>query len=159
MPEISNILGKPYQYRRCFTVDIDGHFDKIKHWVPEDEHAEFLDRMTFCVTTGNAWCTENTFLYYTKESPGVAHGVALFGQEHAQELIALFMGIFSRHDPKPHALRFKLHPGKTMEEYKAILTSVSMKRAAQNPERTVLVRIDELKNKLFSAFKAQGLAK
>ena len=114
--------------------------------------------MADCIEDENAWCTENTFLYYKSENRQIALGVALYGVGYAQELIALFMGVFSQQDKTTHALRFKLHPGKVMEEYMTMLTKVSMKRARQNPNHPVTVRIDELRNKLFSVFKSQGLA-
>ncbi len=158
MPEISNILGKSYSYRRCVMSDIGRHFEQIKHWIPDWEKEEFQQRMADCIKGTNAWCTENTFLYYKRETPHIAYGVSLFGQNYAQELIALFMGVFSRHDKVTHSLKFKLHPGKMMEEYMTMLTPISMKRANQNPNHPVSIRIDELKNKLFKVFKAQGLA-
>jgi hypothetical protein len=157
MPEIFNLLGKPYKYRRCVLSDIGRHFQEIKHWIPEGEKEEFQRRMANSIHGYNAWCTENTFLYYESTTPGIALGVALYGQKYPQELIALFMGVFSRHDKVTHALKFKLHPGKFMSEYAALLTKVSMKRASQDPDHPVLVRIDHLKSKFFKIIKTQGL--
>ncbi|MEE8599290.1 MAG: hypothetical protein V3S69_07290 [Dehalococcoidales bacterium] len=139
--------------------DIDNHFYHIHHWVPEEEHPEFYDRMAACIIDGHAWCTENTFLYYQSEDKHIAYGVALFGQGYAQELLALFAGVFSQQDMITHALKFKLHPGKMMEEYMTLLTPISMKRARRNPNHPVSVRIDALRDKMFKIFKAQGLAK
>ncbi len=128
--------------------DIGKHFQSIKHWVPEEEHKDFQERMADCVEEENAWCLGDAFLYYGKTDKRMAYGVALFGKTDTPELLALFAGVFSLEDNDTHKMRFKLHPGKLMTEYKSLLTVVSMKRNHNNPEHPLMVPIHELRQKI-----------
>lgn len=147
MPETTNILGGKTRYEDCRLCDVGHHFDKISHWVPKEEHVDFNERMMMCVEAGNAWRTKNTFLYYEKVNLRIAHGIALYGRENPMELLALFIGVFWQQDKDTGLLRFKLHPGKFMEEYRALLTEISMKRTHTDPDHPLTVRIDSLRKK------------
>ena len=147
MPETTNILGTKTYYEACSLSDVGPHFDKISRWVPEEEYIEFNERMMDCVEAGNAWKTEHTFLYYEHINRKIAHGVALYGSESPMELLALFIGVFWQQDQGTGIMRFKLHPGKFMEEYRALLTDISIKRTHADPDHPLMVRIDHLRKK------------
>jgi len=135
-------------YRRCMPADIGPHFDQIKHWVAEEEHDEFMERMLTCIEQRHAWQTKNTFLYYTKENERQAIGVAIFGMDNAMEMLSLFTGVFYFQDYKTCMLRFALHPGKFMQEYKSLLTITSMERAHKNPKHPLMIRVDHFRKKM-----------
>jgi hypothetical protein len=140
--------------------DIPDHFAKIKQWIPEDEWIQFQERMEDCVEDETAWCTENTFLYYQKtEGRGTAHAVALYGQGHPEELLALFVGVFTQCDKDTFNMLFKLHPGKVVEEYLCLPTEISIKRMYQsNGEHPLAIRIDKIREKVLDIYRRQGLS-
>lgn len=146
MPVIHNLFKQHYIYRQCNLADIQIHFKKVQHWIPPREGQDFRARMKECVDAGTAWKTDNTFLYY-KTDGHVGVGIALFGMDHPLEIMALMMGVFSYRDKTTHALRFKLHPGKNMREYKSLLTTISMARNGTNSEHPLMVRVDELRKR------------
>lgn len=152
MPETPKIFGTKYKYEQCMLCDVGPHFDKIREWIPDEEYIEFNERMMNCVEEGTAWRTKNTFIYYEMQNKRISYGVALFGKEHAAELMALFIGVFGHEDKTTSVMRFKLHPGKMMEEYKAMLTEISIKRTHANPNHALMVRIDELRKKFINGF-------
>ena len=142
-----DILGHQHRYARCRDIDINHHFQEIHQWIPEGEEQEFKERMQKCVDEGNAWRTANTFLYYEKENERIAYGVALFGQEHTLELIALFIAIFWKEDRETYHLKFKLHPGKMLSEYSSMITKVSLERNRSEGTHPLSVNINELRHK------------
>jgi len=148
MPVLKEIFDRKLECRRCLTSDIDPHFDQIKHWIPEDQHAEFKTRMALSVNENHAWCSENTFLYYTKENERLAHGVAIFGMNNPVEMLSLFTGVFYFSDRETCMLRFALHPGKMIQEYKSLLTVSSMMRAHANPNHPLMIRVDHFRQKM-----------
>jgi hypothetical protein len=150
MPVLDYILKNSKSYRECLIVDVVPHFNKIKQWIPEEEAEAFQNRMRDCVEEENAWALNDSFLYYTKVDRRMAHGVALFGGGEPMDILALFIGVFSLEDTDTFMLRFKLHPGKLMDEYKSLLTAVSMKRAHQNQNHPLMVRIDGLRKKIWA---------
>lgn len=124
------------------------HFAKIKQWIPEEEWIEFQERMEDCVEDETAWCTENTFLYYTKIDRRMSHGVALFGYEFTEELLSMFIGVFTKEDQETCMMRFKLHQGKLIEEYRSMLTLTSIKRNRRSPEHPLMIRVDDFRKKI-----------
>lgn len=127
--------------------DIGNHFQSIKHWIPEGEKESFQERMADCVEDETAWCLGGAFLYYKKIDRRISHGVALFGRKDNTDLLALFAGVFSLEDNDTHKMRFKLHPGKLMDEYKTLLTVTSMKRNHRDPDHPLMVPVHELREK------------
>lgn len=150
MPDTPKIFGTSYRYEQCRICDVGPDFDKIYQWIPEKEHVQFNERMMDCVDSGTAWRTKNTFLYYDIQNKKVSYGVALFGKDHPLELMGLFVGVFGMQDRDTSIMKFKLHPGKMMEEYKSLLTTISMKRNHQNRNHPLMVRIDELRVKFIN---------
>ena len=157
MPVFKQLFDRKREYRLCTVADIDPHFDKIKQWVPETEHVTFKIRMAISVNEDNAWCTENTFLYYTKQDLRIAHGIALFGNEYPTEILALFIGVFSLEDNDTHILRFKLHPGKFMQEYKSLLTMTSIRRTHADPDHPLYVHVDKFRQKVVGVLNRCGI--
>ena len=155
MPVALNILGHRQIYEACSLADVGPHFDKIHQWIPDKEYIEFNERMMDCVDQGTAWKTENTFLYYSIQNKRISHGVAMYGCEHPMEFIGLLVGIFGTEDKTTAIMRFKLHPGKVLEEYKAMLTDVSIERTHRDPNHPLLVRIDDLRRKFIATMKKQ----
>ena len=135
-------------------ADVGIHFDKIKQWIPEPEWLEFHSRMADCIEDETAWCTDNTFLYYKRNNKRMAYGVALFGKDFTAELISLFVGVFTFEDPETCIIQFQLHPGKFMEEYRSMLTTVSMKRHHANPEHPLTIRVDGFREKVYAIAEA-----
>ena len=159
MPVLKHLFDAKRDYRRCLNSEIWRHFVKIKHWVPENEKEEFQKRMLECIEEGTAWCTDNTFLYYHKENPRISHGVAIFGMDHPMEMLALFFGVFTYEDKNTFTMRFKLHPGKFLEEYKSLLTTTSIMRTHANPKHPLMIRIDAFRDKVYKLVTDSGIAK
>ena len=129
-------------------ADIGAHYQSIKHWIPEGEKEAFQERMADCIEDGNAWCLNDTFLYYEKHNLRMAYGVALYGHQNTLDLLSLFIGVFSFEDNDTHMMRFKLHPGKFMDEYKSMLTVISMKRCHRDANHPLMVRVDDFRKKI-----------
>lgn len=135
--------------------DIGNHYQSIKHWVPDWEKKNFQERMADCIEDETAWCLGNAFLYYTKEDKRMAHGVALFGRDKNTDLLGLFAAVFSLEDNDTHNMRFKLHPGKFMDEYKTLLTTVSMKRNHRDPNHPLMVPVQKMREKFTKILKLE----
>lgn len=148
MPVLKQIFDDKRKYRPCFTEDIKPHFEQIKHWIPEDQHIQFQVRMALSVNENHAWCSKNTFLYYTREDKRMSHGVAIFGMDHPVEMLSLFTGVFYFEDRETAMLRFTLHPGKMIKEYKSLLTVTSMMRAHADPTHPLMIRVDAFREKM-----------
>lgn len=148
MPVLKQIFADKRKYLPCVLADIEPHFSQIKHWVGEDDTERFLKEMLNSVEQGHAYHTENTFLYYTKENARQATGVAIFGMGYPIEMLALFTGIFYFTDRETAMLRFALHPGKMIEEYKTLLTVTSMMRAHADPTHPLMIRVDAFRKKM-----------
>lgn len=159
MPVLRNILRNRNSFRDCTEEDVIPHFEKIKHWIPEGEWPAFQSRMVEAIKERKAFCTPNTFLYYTKEDARMAHGIALFGAEHQIELLSLFVGVFTHADTDTCLLRFKLHPGKFLEEYRTLLTTTSIHRTHRDPNHPLLVRVNDLRTKWFKLMEDGGVLK
>ena len=129
-------------------MDVKRHFAKIAHWIPEDEAEQFQERMKSCVEAGHAWKLNDAFLYYDPQDKRISYGVALYGMDEPMDVLSLFIGIFTFEDTDTCIMRFKLHEGKFMQEYKSLLTIVSMKRTHHNPEHPLMIRIDDLRNRM-----------
>lgn len=148
MPVLKQIFEDKRNYRRCLPTDIGPHFDQIKHWIPEKEHEQFLERMLTSTEQLHSWCSENTFLYYTKENERQASGVAIFGMDYPMEMLSLFTGVFYFEDRETAMLRFALHPGKMIQEYKSLLTATSMRRTHVDPTHPLMIRVDAFRQKM-----------
>ena len=155
MPVLTHILNNARKYRRCILADTGAHYQKIKHWIPEGEKKSFQERMADAIEDETAWCTENTFLYYKKEDARMSTGVALFGMDHVPELLSMFMGVFTAEDETTCLLRFQLHPGKDIAEYKNMLTVMSMKRAHSDPKHPLMIRVDDFRKKIVKMLDAR----
>ena len=157
MPVLKQIFDAKRDHRRCVPADVGRHFEKINHWVPEEEHKEFRARMRSCIEEGNAWHTKHTFLYYQMQDARIAHGIAIFGMNYPMEMLSLFIGVFSLEDHATHIIRFKLHPGKFLEEYKSLLTKTSIMRTHANPEHPLLIRVDDFRIKICKLLDDSGM--
>jgi hypothetical protein len=104
--------------------------------------------MRDCVEADNAWCLNDAFLYYDKVDLRMAHGMALYGMDVPMDVLALFIGVFSFEDNDTCMMRFKLHSGKFLEEYKSMLTVTSMKRWHQNHDHPLMIRVDAWRKKV-----------
>jgi len=135
--------------------DIGNHYQSIKHWIPEGEKESFQERMADCVEDEHAWCLGDAFLYYQKSDKRMAHGVALFGREKNTDLLALFASVFSLEDNDTHNMRFQLHPGKLMSEYKSLLTVISMKRHHRDPNHPLMIPVQHLREKFTKILKSE----
>lgn len=153
-----DILGNTRFIDECTDSDVPAHFELIKHWVPEEEHEQFQDRMRESVKQNRAYTmlNSNAFLYYEYKANKQTNGVALYGQENPVDLITLFTGVFGYIDTDVFIMYFKLHPGKFIEEYKSLITAISARRAAQDPNHPLAVRIDQIKSKIKSIYETRG---
>ena len=148
MPVLKQIFKDKRKYRYCLTADIEPHFDRIKHWVGEDQEIKFKALMAISINDGHAWKTANTFLYYTKQNARQAQGIAIFGMDYPVEMLSLFTGVFYFEDRDTCMLQFRLHPGKMIQEYKSLLTVTSMRRAHADPLHPLMIRVDALRQKM-----------
>ena len=148
MPETTDLFRRRVSFDRCMLYQIPEHFEKIKHWVPEDEWDQFKERMSDAVEMGGAWCTKNTFLYYIKQNKRIADAVAIFGKEDPSELLALLQGVFSKFDLNLAIMNFVTHDGKHIKEYISLLHRSAIKKWHQNHKAVLRIRIDHLREKL-----------
>jgi len=135
------------------------HFAKIKHWIPKKEHKEFKNRMLTCQQKGTAWMNENAFLYYSRDDSRISHGIAIYGMDHPLDMLSLFISVFHFEDNDTAIMRFALHPGKFIQEYKSLLTSESIKRTHINPNHPFQIRVDAFRSKTYKMLAAGSLAK
>jgi hypothetical protein len=159
MSVIKQILETKKEYRRCLPADVGSHFMKIKHWIPKKEHKKFRSRMLESIKEGNAWMNEKVFLYYTREDARISHGVAIYGMDHPLDMLSLFISVFHFEDNDTAIMRFALHPGKFIQEYKSLLTSESIKRTHINPNHPLQIRVDAFRSKKYKMLAAGSLAK
>ena len=154
-----DIFGREHSIKQCTTEDIPVHFNAIKEMIPEKEALEFYMRMEECVMAGSAYAIDNDscFLYYINYERDLAHGVALYGKDHATEMLVLFSCVFNELDTNTFKLDFKLHPGKFLQEYKSLLTMISMKRMNRDPDHPLVIRIDDIKRKINHIYERKGL--
>jgi hypothetical protein len=157
MPVLRQIFDAKGKYRRCEHDDIGPHFLKISQFIPELEHLSFQERMMEAVEEGDAWCLGGAFLYYTRENKRISHGVAMFGMGVQMDFLALLIGVFSFEDHDTHIMRFGLHEGKEIQEYKTLLTVTSIKRTHKNPNLPLLIRVDDFRVKMIKLLKAAGI--
>ncbi len=148
MPVLRQLYETRKKYRRCTPADIGHHFGRMKEWITDGERNEFESLMLECIEAGTAWCNDKTHLYYLKKNKRYAQGVALFGMNHPMEMLALFISVFTFQDIETAIIQFRLHPGKFIQEYKALLTVTSIKRTHRDPNHQLMIRIDEFRNKL-----------
>jgi hypothetical protein len=153
-----DIFGRTRFFRECGKGDIMAHFEKIKHWIPEDEHEEFRGRMADCVKAGTAYVMDSgtAFIYYQSVTTHVANGVALFGKDAAVDMMTLFMGVFGYQDKKTFKMDFYLHPGKFVDEYKSMLTTASIRRNARDFRYPLVIRVDDIKAKCIKMCRHRG---
>lgn len=154
----TDLFGKDHIIKQCTFDDIKIHFEKIKDVIPEDEKEEFCIRMNDCIKLETAFALEDDscFLYYKNYKPCCAIGIALYGKNEPLKMITLFAGIFYQIDTTTFKIDFKLHKGKLIQEYKSLLTKISMKRSQQS-DVPLVVRIDHLKEKIKQIYEKRGL--
>ena len=142
----------------CTESDIDVHFEMIKDVIPSEEVIQFKQRMSECITAGSAYTLPDgsCFLYYINHKPCCANGVALYGKNSPNKLLALFAGIFMKCDTKTFNLAFTLHRGKFVQEYKSIITMTSLKRN-RIPGYPLIIRIDKIKDKIKRLYEIRGI--
>lgn len=147
MPVIYDLFKNRYRYRNCRLTDVAPHYDQIKHWVTDVGDLEFQRRMMECVEQRNAWCTDNTFIYYTKDGRA-GTGVAILGAKHPLEFMFLLVGVFYYRDKETAFIKFRLHDGKFIEEYQSLITPTSIsKHRTRDDNYPLVVRVDKLRNK------------
>lgn len=148
MPETTSIFQQRVPFKRCLLHQIPEHFEKVKHWVPEEEWPSFKSRMADAVEEETAWCTENTFIYYKVKNKRVADAVALFGMGYAVEMLALLQGVFTKIDRSICMMRFRTHDGKHIEEYRSLLRKSAIRKWHQDHNAVLHIRIDKLRDKI-----------
>lgn len=116
-----------------------------------------MERMLESIEEGKAFCTENTFLYYTKVDKRMATGLAMFGQGYPMEMVSLLIGIFTFEDNDTCLLRFTLHPGKELEEYRTLLSNTSIHRTHRDPKHPLLIKVNELRTKWVRLMEDKGV--
>jgi len=152
-----DIFGNEYEVHPCKHEDVLVHFQKVREWIPQDEHEAFLNRMHDSIREGKAFHIDHkVFLYYKEQSPKICHGVCMYGKNEPALMIALFAGIFEKIDTQTFKIDFGLHPTKQLLEYKFLLTPQSIRRSASIPGYPMVVRVDKLKAKLEKLYEAKG---
>ncbi len=153
-----DLFGKEHTILPCRAEDVDVHFSKISDVIPSEEVIQFKQRMSECINAGSAYTLSDgsCFLYYLNYELCCANGVALYGKNCPNKMLALFAGIFTKADTDTFLLSFAMHPGKFANEYKSIATLSSLKR--QRIEGyPLIIRIDELKKKLLKLYSKCGI--
>ena len=158
MTVATDFFGKHHTILPCSAEDIDVHFDKIRNVIPSEEVIQFKKRMSECINAGSAYTLSDgsCFLYYLNYKPCCATGVALYGKQSPNKMLALFAGIFKEIDHHTFKLDFHLHAGKFVQEYKSIITETSIRRQ-RIPGYPLVVRIDKLFVKMNAIHKKRGI--
>jgi sorbitol-specific phosphotransferase system component IIC len=152
-----DIIGNLHTIRKCNLEDIPSHFSSVSNFIPEKEKFQYQNRMSECVKAGTAFVIKDgkAFLYYHKTNKkAFAVGVSMNGIGVPLEMTALFYGIFKKADTDVIFLRFALHQGKQISEYKSLLTPESIKRH-KSIKDPVMVRVDRMLEKLDSLYSNQ----
>lgn len=159
MIETQDLYGNKYNIKSCTVLDIPKHYELVSSFIPENDKETYIECMNKSVEAGTAFALEDDscFLYYLNYKKCLAHGCAIYGKGNPSKMIALLMGIFWKIDTNTFKLDFALHSTSFIEEYKSIITLVSLKRRNQDPKRPLVVRIDELKNKLKPLAESRGI--
>lgn len=154
----TDFFGKQHYLVPCTERDINVHFAKIEEFIPADEVVDFKLRMAECIDIGTAYMLldGSCFLYYINYKPCCAIGVALYGKESPIKMLALFSGIFHVVDTDTFKLEFHLHYGKLVQEYKSLITEISLKRQGI-PGHPLVIRIDELHKKIESIYNRRNI--
>lgn len=153
-----DLFGKEHNIIPCVMSDIPVHFDLVKDVIPSEEVIQYQQRMSECINAGSAYTLSDgsCFLYYNNVKPFRAHGVALYGKNVPEKMLALFAGIFTDIDTHTFKLEFALHPGKFVSEYKSIITLTSIKRQGI-PGYPLVIRIDKLRDKINILYRKRGI--
>lgn len=142
------ILGKEFTVELCTADDVKPHYEKIRHWVSDVTEVDFKRRMLSSINEGHAFkISDNScFLYYIEDTPRIAEGVAFYGKNSPLSTVALVTTVFPDMDPETFIIKFALHKGKSINEYRGILTKKSVVKAMRGIS-PLIVRVDHLTEK------------
>ncbi|WAK44650.1 hypothetical protein vBAmePPT11V19_00024 [Alteromonas phage vB_AmeP_PT11-V19] len=154
---LNDFRGNQVKVERCTLNDVNKHFEAVKHLVPEEDHLEYVDNMGSSVINNMAFKVENKcFIYLDKQAPAIAQAYSLFGNNCPLEVLAMFSCILLLVDKKLFKISFYLHAGKTVKDFKSLLTLTSLKRQIV-PHHPVVIRCDFLRNKLKAMYNRKGI--
>lgn len=153
-----DLLGHKHTIRRCSIDDVDNHFNKVKHLIPEDEHKSYKLRMELCVSANYAFCLEDEscFLYMRKTSPCVADAFSFFGEGAPLKTLALLAGIFINIDKRLLRISFFPHTGKNIFHFKSIMPAAALMRKA-TPKHPAIFRADLFRAKILEMMERRGI--
>jgi len=158
MLNLKGIFGKSYTIVPCTLDDIEPHFAKIQDTIESHTVAEFKQKMTDAVNDESAFMLSDNscYLYYLNYAPRCAMGIALYGKGVPNEMLSLFYGIFKGIDTHTLKIDFHMHAGKTVSEYKSIVTEASIRRQII-PGQPLVVKVDQLLGKLSTIYEKRGV--
>lgn len=145
------LIGPDVEFRNCTESDVPEHFERIREYIEPEFQDEYLERMYDCVRGGTAFVTSGNecFMYYRKTKEAFAEAVSIYGKDHPMKMMAMIAGIpeAAPEDKKDTIfLNLALHRGKTIKEYKGMLTKTAIYRHKENGDK-LLIRTDKLVKK------------
>lgn len=153
-----DLLGNEFTVLPCNIDDIDLHFSKVKFGITNKLQDKFKDRMIKSIKNNTAFKLEDNscFIYYLKTTTRIADGVAIYGEDVSNKLLALLITVFNDIDPNTVKLDFYPHSEKQISKYKSLITLSSIKKQII-PNKPLTVRIDKLKNKINNMYKKRSI--
>jgi hypothetical protein len=151
------VFGGTFNIELCTLDDIDPHYEKVKHWITDMKPSAYKARMREAVEIGKAFklADSSSFLYYILTNPQIGEGVAYYGKGNPLGTIAMIIAIFGYLDKRTFAIRFALHDGKSIDEYRSIITKSSLSRYITSGTH-VMARTDDLIKKYKALVEARG---
>jgi len=151
------VFGGSFVIERCTPEDIDAHYETVRHWVTDVTEKWYKGRMVAAVAAGTAFklSDSSSFLYYIHTNPQIGEGVAYYGKGNPLGTLAMIIAIFGYIDKRTFALRFMLHKGKSIDEYRSIITKSSLKNYVTTGSH-VMARTDMLIKKYKALVQAHG---
>jgi hypothetical protein len=145
---VTDLTGKVYELQDCTEDDIPGHFSRVEHWIEEEFKEEYKERMRACIAQGTAYKLDDDscYLYFMKTRRSFSEAVCLNGYGRPMSVIALISGIFRLIERDIFFMEFVMHKGKTLKEYKSMLSDTSI-RSFQKNDDVLLVQIQPLLKK------------
>ena len=154
-----DLRGNVHRFRRCTMEDVEPHFQKVAEWIPIGEMDDFKNRMRLCIVANTAFCYDDgsCYIYYKKHKPCCAEGHALYGKGQPLKLLALFAGVFHNVDKRVIKVDFSLYPDKIVQEYKSLITKLSLMRQTLPSGYPLVVRVDAIKSKILNLMWDRGI--
>jgi hypothetical protein len=153
-----DLKGNKHTVRKCTAEDVFVHFSIVQYLIPNSDQKSYLTVMKDCAKSGIAFCIDNDcFIYAQYSGKQSVNAFSFYGKGKALKTLAMIFYILFNFDKKLMMLKFNLHKGLNVNDFKSLLTDIAIKRQFI-PNRPILVRCDTLRNKLLSLYTKRGIS-